>query len=66
MDKTQKRFAFYAKTGLLCGNDGLPHLISDPGLAFRYGHAGDIVVSDKNPEYHQKVVILHRSKPVGQ
>lgn len=45
MDKTQKRFEFYAKTGLLCGNDGLPHLISDPGLAFRYGHAGDIVVS---------------------
>lgn len=44
IDRTQKRFAFYGKSGLLCGNDGLPHLIADPGLAFRYGHAGDIMI----------------------
>nr|6IGZ_F Chain F, PsaF [Bryopsis corticulans] len=43
-ERTQKRFEFYGKSGLLCGNDGLPHLIADPGLAFRYGHAGDIMI----------------------
>ena len=30
--------------GLLCGTDGLPHLISDPGLALRYGHTGETLV----------------------
>ena len=45
MDRTEKRFATYAKQGLLCGTDGLPHLISDPGLAIRYGHAGETLVS---------------------
>lgn len=44
MDKTNQRFAFYAKSGLLCGADGLPHLIADPGFALKYGHAGDIVI----------------------
>lgn len=44
--RTEKRFATYAKQGLLCGADGLPHLISDPGLAIRYGHAGETLVSD--------------------
>ena len=34
--RTEKRFAKYAKSGLLCGTDGLPHLISDPGLAVKY------------------------------
>ena len=43
--KTEARFAKYGKQGLLCGTDGLPHLIADPGLALRYGHAGDIFVS---------------------
>eukprot|EP00955_Chlamydomonas_euryale_P078463 363151-Chlamydomonas_euryale.AAC.2 len=38
----------YAKTGVLCGNDGLPHLIADPGLALRYGHAGEIFVSEND------------------
>lgn len=42
--KTNARFANYAKAGLLCGTDGLPHLIADPGLALRYGHAGEIFV----------------------
>merc|ERR1712188_89374 len=41
---TDRRFDFYGKSGLLCGNDGLPHLIADPGLALRYGHAGDIFI----------------------
>jgi len=42
--RTEKRFANYAKSGLLCGEDGLPHLISDPGLAVRYGHAGETLI----------------------
>lgn len=42
--KTEARFDKYAAKGLLCGADGLPHLIADPGLALRYGHAGDIFV----------------------
>ena len=45
IDRTEKRFATYARQGLLCGADGLPHLISDPGLAIRYGHAGETLVS---------------------
>jgi photosystem I subunit 3 len=44
VDRTEKRFASYAKAGLLCGTDGLPHLISDPGLALRYGHAGETLI----------------------
>ncbi len=44
-ERTQKRFANYAGAGLLCGTDGYPHLISDPGLALRYGHAGEVFVS---------------------
>jgi photosystem I subunit 3 len=42
--RTEKRFAKYAKSGLLCGTDGLPHLISDPGLAIKYGHAGETFI----------------------
>ena len=44
MQRTSNRFANYGKAGLLCGTDGLPHLIADPGLALRYGHAGEIFV----------------------
>lgn len=44
IDRTERRFATYAKQGLLCGPDGLPHLISDPGLAIRYGHAGETLI----------------------
>jgi len=44
MERTEKRFANYAKAGLLCGADGLPHLISDPGLALKYGHAGEVFI----------------------
>lgn len=40
--RTETRFAKYANDGLLCGSDGLPHLISDPGLALRFNHAGDV------------------------
>lgn len=42
--RTEARFAKYAKAGLLCGDDGLPHLISDPGLAVKYGHAGETLI----------------------
>lgn len=47
IENTKKRFNQYAKSGLLCGNDGLPHLIVDgrldhvaeftiPGVMFLY------------------------------
>lgn len=47
IDRTKNRFAKYADSGLLCGSDGLPHLIADgrwshakefsiPGLLFLY------------------------------
>ncbi|CAL8467058.1 g6594 [Coccomyxa elongata] len=44
IERTEKRFANYASSGLLCGTDGLPHLISDPGLALRFGHAGETLI----------------------
>ena len=44
MDRTEKRFAMYAKQGLLCGSDGYPHLIAEPALAVYQGHAGDIFI----------------------
>merc|ERR1711918_320399 len=44
MERTEKRFDFYGQSGLLCGADGLPHLIADPGFALKYGHAGDIFI----------------------
>jgi len=56
IEKTKTRFANYGEAGLLCGKDGLPHLIVDgntehlgefavPGLGFLYvagwiGYAG--------------------------
>lgn len=47
IEKTRRRFAFYGNEGLLCGTDGLPHLIVDgdqahlgefvyPGIVFLY------------------------------
>merc|ERR1712146_79031 len=44
IERTEKRFDFYSKSGLLCGTDGLPHLIADPGFALKYGHAGDVFI----------------------
>lgn len=44
IDRTNNRFANYAKAGLLCGTDGYPHLISDPGMALKYGHAGEVFI----------------------
>ena len=44
IERTNARFAKYGNEGLLCGTDGLPHLIADPGLAMRYGHAGDVFI----------------------
>ncbi|NJK35231.1 MAG: Photosystem I reaction center subunit III [Oscillatoriales cyanobacterium SM2_2_1] len=37
---TKERFARYASTNLLCGEDGLPHLISDG----RWDHAGEFLI----------------------
>merc|ERR1711937_504749 len=44
IDKTKKRFKMYANTGVLCGKDGYPHLIADPGFALQYGHTGEVLV----------------------
>merc|ERR1711985_7638 len=41
---TKKRFKMYANSGVLCGKDGYPHLIADPGFALQYGHTGEILV----------------------
>ena len=41
IEKTKQRFANYADYGLLCGADGLPHLIVDGDL----NHLGEFVVS---------------------
>ena len=43
-ERTKRRFKMYADTGVLCGKDGYPHLISDPGYALRYGHAGEVFI----------------------
>ena len=40
MAKTDARFDKYGKQGLLCGSDGLPHLIADG----RPSHAGEFVL----------------------
>lgn len=37
--RTQKRFDSYSKAGILCGSEGLPHLIADG----RWNHAGDFM-----------------------
>ena len=38
--KTEARFDKYGKQGLLCGADGLPHLIVDG----RFSHAGEFIL----------------------
>lgn len=40
IEKTKQRFDRYAKSGLLCGNDGLPHLITDG----RWNHAAEFTI----------------------
>ena len=40
IERTQARFDKYGKQGLLCGADGLPHLIADG----RPSHAGEFVL----------------------
>jgi hypothetical protein len=42
MEKTKTRFANYGSYGLLCGADGLPHLIVDGDL----NHAGEFLVRE--------------------
>lgn len=39
IDKTKQRFDKYGKAGLLCGVDGLPHLVADG----RWSHAGEFI-----------------------
>nr|QCI08307.1 photosystem I reaction center subunit III [Ptilothamnion sphaericum] len=38
--KTQARFLKYSNSGVLCGTDGLPHLIADG----RWNHAGEFML----------------------
>lgn len=38
--RTQARFDKYGKQGLLCGTDGLPHLIADG----RWSHSGEFIL----------------------
>lgn len=40
IEKTKVRFDKYGKQGLLCGSDGLPHLIADG----RWSHAGEFIL----------------------
>lgn len=40
INKTKTRFSKYSQAGLLCGTDGLPHLIADG----RWNRAGDFVL----------------------
>jgi len=40
MDRTQARFDKYSRSDLLCGTDGLPHLIADG----RWSHAAEFIV----------------------
>jgi photosystem I subunit III len=40
IDATKARFAKYANSSLLCGEDGLPHLITDG----RWSHAGEFLI----------------------
>ena len=40
IERTQTRFDKYGKQGLLCGADGLPHLIADG----RWSHAGEFII----------------------
>ena len=40
IEKTKNRYDRYGKAGLLCGTDGLPHLITDG----RWSHSGEFVI----------------------
>ena len=40
IQKTEARFNKYSKAGVLCGSDGLPHLIADG----RWSHAGEFML----------------------
>jgi len=40
MDRTKERFDKYSRSDLLCGTDGLPHLVADG----RWSHAAEFIV----------------------
>ncbi len=40
IDRTQARFEKYGRSELLCGNDGLPHLVADG----RWSHAAEFIL----------------------
>ena len=41
IEQTERRFAMYGKQGLVCGADGLPHLVTSGD----WNHAGEFMVS---------------------
>ena len=40
IEQTKERFSRYSKSNLLCGNDGLPHLVADG----RWSHAAEFII----------------------
>ncbi|CAA6668580.1 unnamed protein product [Spirodela intermedia] len=64
MERTKRRFDNYGKFGLLCGSDGLPHLIvsgdqrhwgsSSPGLALPVHRRMDRVGGEELPHRHPR------------
>ena len=40
IERTNARFEKYSRSDLLCGTDGLPHLVADG----RWSHAGEIII----------------------
>ena len=50
IEKTKNRYDRYGKAGLLCGTDGLPHLITDG----RWSHSGEFVI----PGYFSYILLV--------
>ena len=55
IDQTKTRFDRYGKSGLLCGADGLPHLIVDGDFA----HAPEFIIPGTNPEKSTNIAAAH-------
>ena len=54
MDRTKLRFDKYGKQGLLCGAEGLPHLITDG----RASHAGVIAAATDAGKFIPLAILL--------
>jgi photosystem I subunit 3 len=56
-DAAKARFEFYGNSSLLCGSDGLPHLIVDGDLA----HLGEFIIPSLSVPVHCRLDWLGRS-----